>query len=247
MKKTDTDAVKKVLKRVFQIYNLPKEVLLDNGPPFNSKELKSWMESYGIKYENTTPLNPTENGLVERKMAGINKVAAIARLEKKSFEEALSDYVMAYNTWPHHTTKIPPAELMFGRAVRSFIPNLKTETRQKDDIEFRQRDMEIKMRRNQMEDKKRHAGDRDIEIGDKVLVRQQKSDKADTVYKNNFYEVTDIMGGRITMKDLDSGKLLERSIKHVKKYFDPTKTNMFEATQNTEVKTSDGITNFTFF
>lgn len=39
MKKTDTDAVKKVLKRVFQTYNLPKEILLDNGPPFNSKEL----------------------------------------------------------------------------------------------------------------------------------------------------------------------------------------------------------------
>lgn len=242
MKKTDTESVKKVLKRIFQIYNLPKEILLDNGPPFNSKELKSWVESYGIKYDNTTPLNPTENGLVERKMAGINKVAAIARLEKKSFDEALSEYVMAYNTWPHHSTKIPPAELMFGRAVRSFLPNMKTERRQRDDAEFRKRDMEIKMQRNQLEDKKRHAGERNIEIGDKVLVRQHKCDKADTIYKNRFYEVTDIVGGRITMRDLDNGKLLERSVKHVKKYFDPTETNLSEradCSQTSENK--DGI------
>lgn len=104
MKKTDTEAVKKVLKRIFQTYNIPKEVLLDNGPPFNSKELKIWVESYGIKYNNSTPLNPTENGLVERKMAGINKVAAIARLEKRSFDDMLSEYISAYNTWPHHST-----------------------------------------------------------------------------------------------------------------------------------------------
>lgn len=231
MKKTDTESVKKVLKRIFQIYNLPKEFLLDNGPPFNSRELKSWVESHGIKYKNTTPLNPTENGLVERKMAGINKVAAIARLEKKSFEEALSEYVMNYNTWPHHSTKIPPAELMFGRAVRGFLPNLKTETRQRSDTEFRKRDMEIKMRRNQIEDRKRHAGERTIEIGDKVLVHQQKYDKADTVYKNRFFEVIEIVGGRLTLRDISNGKLLERSIKHVKKYFDPNETRWSEKTQ----------------
>lgn len=229
MKKTDTESVKKVLKRIFQIFNFPKELLLDNGPPFNSKELKAWIQSYGMKYVNTTPLNPTENGLVERKMAGINKVAAIARLEKRSFEEILSDYVMAYNTWPHHSTKIPPAELMFGRAVRSFLPNMKAESRQRNDDKFRQQDMELKMRRNQVEDKKRHAGERNIEVGDKVLVKQQKHDKADTIYKNRFYQVLGILGGRVTLKDIENGKVFERSIKHVKKYFDPSRTNLFAA------------------
>lgn len=103
-------------------------------------------------------------------MAGINKVAAIARLEKRCFEDVLAEYVSAYNIWPHHSTKIPPAELMFGRVVRGFLPNVKTEIRQRQDTDFREKDMQLKMRRNQIEDQRRHAGLRNVEIGDTVLV-----------------------------------------------------------------------------
>lgn len=129
MEKTDTDAVKRALKKVFNTYYTPKTMKADNGPPFNSSELKVWLkEVWGIKLIRSTPLNPTENGLVERSMVGINKITAIAKLGKQNWKDALADYVAAYNSWPHHVTKIPPAELMFGRAVRSLLPNLRTDS-----------------------------------------------------------------------------------------------------------------------
>lgn len=241
MKKTDTEAVKRVLKRIFQTYHFPKELLLDNGPPFNSKELKTWIESYGIKYSNTTPLNPSENGLVERGMAGINKVATIARLEKRSFDESLLEYVTAYNSWPHHSTKIPPSQLMFGRAVRSFLPNSKTEFRQREDDDFRKQDMELKMRRNQHENMKRHAGVKDIRVGDTVLVKNQKGDKADTTYTNCFFEVIDISGGRVTVKDKATDKTFQRSIKHLKKYMDPKSIKILKELQYFEDKKDNSM------
>lgn len=81
MEKTDTAAVKRALTRIFFTYNLPKKMKADNGPPFGSEELKLWLkERWGIKLINTTPLNPTENGLVERSMQGLNKVASIVKV-----------------------------------------------------------------------------------------------------------------------------------------------------------------------
>lgn len=93
MEKTDTDATKKVLKRVFRMYGIPSKMKADNGPPFNSVKLEKWLlEQWGIVLVHKTPLNPTENGLVERSMQGINKIAAIAKLNKKSFQESLAEY-----------------------------------------------------------------------------------------------------------------------------------------------------------
>ncbi|XP_062558895.1 uncharacterized protein K02A2.6-like isoform X2 [Armigeres subalbatus] len=221
--KTDTEAVKRTLKKVFNTYYIPKTLKADNGPPFNSVELKSWLSTtWGVRLINSTPLNPTENGLVERSMQGINKITAIAKLGKVSWKEALADYVAAYNSWPHHVTKIAPAELMFGRTVRSVLPDLRTDQQQFFDAELRDRDQQAKFCRNSREDSSRRARSSEIDVGDTVLVTQQKRDKADTSYKNAFHKVIKIQGaGRATIEDSTSGKTYDRNIKHLKKYVEP--------------------------
>lgn len=240
MTKTDTEAVKHALTKVFQTYYVPKILKADNGPPFNSQELDHWLEKrWGIKLDHSTALNPTENGLVERNMQGINKISAIARLTKQSWKEALEDYVSAYNTWPHHVTKIPPAELMFGRSVRTILPNIKTDEVQELDEELRDRDQQAKFKRNTREDLKRRAQENDLQIGDTVLVAQQKRDKADTPYKNTLHKITQIEGaGRTTCQDTSSGKTITRNVKHLKKYYKPHEENKLvqEIAQETQEK-----------
>ncbi|XP_055608627.1 uncharacterized protein K02A2.6-like [Uranotaenia lowii] len=220
MEKTDISALKIVLKKIFNTYYIPKTLKADNGPPFNSTELENWLRNvWGVKLIHTTPLNPTENGLVERSMQGINKISAIANLRKQNWREALSDYVAAYNSWPHHVTKVPPAELMFGRAIRCLVPNCRTDTKQFDDDELRERDRMAKFVRNSREDARRHAGDPQIGIGDTVLVEQSKKDKTDTKYKNALHKVVKISGaGRTTIQDLTTNRELERNVKHLKKF-----------------------------
>nr|XP_029708348.1 uncharacterized protein LOC115254815 [Aedes albopictus] len=214
MDKTDTDAVKKALQRVFNTYYLPKTLKADNGPPFNnSTELKTWLQSvWGVKLIHSTPLNPSENGLVERSMQGINKISAIARLGKKNWKDALAEYVAAYNSWPYHVTKIPPAELMFGRTVRSLLPDIRTDSPPTMDEELRDRDQAAKFKRNAKEDVKRIASELNIRTGDIVLVSQPKRDKTDTQYRNAFHEVIEITGaGRATIKDLTTQKVSQHT------------------------------------
>lgn len=220
MDKTDTEALKRSLRKVFNTYYVPKTLKADNGPPFNSVELESWLKNiWGVRLIHSTPLNPTENGLVERSMQGINKITAIAKLGKLNWKEAISDYVAAYNSWPHHVTKIPPAELMFGRTVRSVLPNLRTDQHQSFDEELRDRDQRAKFNRNSREDIARRARNSEIEVGDTVLVSQQKRDKADTPYKNAFHKVINIQGaGRATVLDTTTAKTYDRNVKFLKKY-----------------------------
>jgi len=246
IERTDGEAVKAVLKKVFNTYYVPKTIKADNGPPFNSVELQTWLqEVWGVKLIHCTPLNPTENGLVERNMQGINKIAAIAKIRKLNWKEALADYVAAYNSWPHHVTKIPPAELMFGRAVRGLLPNMKLNSRQALDDELRDRDRTAKFERNAREDERRRAKNTSIKVGDKVLVMQQKRDKADTAYKNKFYKVTKMEGiGRATIRDMENSKEYQRSVKHLKKFVDRSDDQESEIgieEENTSLEVPEGM------
>lgn len=231
MEKTDTAAVKKVLKRMFRTYGIPNKIKLDNGPPFNSEELKDWLwKEWGVSITHTTPLNPTENGLVERSMQGINKIASITKLNKGSFQESLAEYVASYNSWPHSVTKIPPAELMFGRPVRTLLPNHKLSYPSQDDEELRDLDTLAKFSRNKAEDKRRNAGPTDIKIGDTVLMMQTKRDKADSTYKDVLHRVVNIVGeGRTTIMDLESGRCYERNIKQLKKFYERDATGQVDS------------------
>ncbi|XP_055590931.1 uncharacterized protein LOC129743011 [Uranotaenia lowii] len=106
MDKTDTEAVKRALKRIFNTYSIPKTMKADNGLPFNSAELQKWLkDEWDVKLIHSTPLNPTENGLVERSMQGINQITAIAKLEShllslcldEQFEESYQITVQTTN------------------------------------------------------------------------------------------------------------------------------------------------------
>lgn len=220
MNKTDVAAVQKALQKTFQTYYYPKTIRADNGPPFQSPILEEWLAKLGVKLIHSTPLNPTENGQVERHMQGINKISAIARLEKRNWNEVLAEYVAAYNVWPHSSTKQSPADLMFGRAVRHSIPNPQIDEKCYQDDEMRDHDQITKFKRNRLMNEKRHAVDAiELKIGDIVLMKQQKKDKVDTPFKNTYFEVMDIEGeGRVKIKELESDKIFWRCSKQLKKF-----------------------------
>lgn len=55
------------------------------------------------------------------------------------------------------------------------------------------------------------------------MVQQEKVLKTDTAYKNVFNRIIDITGqGRVTLMDMESGKIFERNVKQLKKYKEPS-------------------------
>lgn len=71
MNSTDFGAVKRALVLIFDMFGDPKVLVADNGPPFNGKPFKEFIEGRGIKYISTPPWHPQSNGLAERHVGKI--------------------------------------------------------------------------------------------------------------------------------------------------------------------------------
>ncbi len=60
--KTDTKAVTKVLLQLFAYYGIPKAILSDNDPQFNSSEFDEIGQSNLIKITKTSPNHAQSKG-----------------------------------------------------------------------------------------------------------------------------------------------------------------------------------------
>lgn len=158
--------------------------------------------------------------MVERKMRGITKAAMIAKLQKRPWKDALEEYVRLYNVWPHAMTGISPAEIMFGRSVRGTLPVRAGFMNAFDDESLRDKDAEQKSKRNEREDEKRLATEEiRFQTGDKVCIKQERKGKLEPIYKDLIYEIVEVgKGGNITMKDPETGKLICRNVKMLRRY-----------------------------
>ena len=120
------------------------------------------------------------NGEVERQNASIMKRVRIAQAAGLYWKKELRPYVAKYRGLPHSTTGKSPAELNYNRKFRGQLPDFTLEYR--DDLDVRDKDAELKGL------SKMHAGERrgarytDVDMGDEVLVRQDKVHKLLTTF-----------------------------------------------------------------
>ena len=241
MKKTNTEALKGVLERIFGIYGHPKTIKSDNGPPFNSAELREWLKNQNVKLIHTTPWMPTENGMVERQNQGIKKALECAEIEKVAWEDALRCYTSAYNSWAHDATLSPPAELFFGRPLQGWLPDpLATKRTEKEDGEIRDNDRIKKYMRNIYQDKRRCAKASDVGVGDTVLIWNTRLKNGKGGFETTKYVITQREGSRLTVRDQKTGSEWIRSTKHaIKVAGDEPENNLdFEKNDNQNQSTN---------
>ncbi|XP_026530731.1 uncharacterized protein K02A2.6-like, partial [Notechis scutatus] len=65
MKTTTTDAVTKVLNKLFATHGLPDVIVSDNGPQFTSLEFERFLAERGIRHALTATAHPAANGRAE--------------------------------------------------------------------------------------------------------------------------------------------------------------------------------------
>ena len=180
MTSTTAPAVIKRLDRIFATHGLPKEIFTDNGPPFTSREIKQFMKDRGITLRHVTPLWPQANGEAEAFMKPLAKAVKAAKLEGKNWTEELYDFLLTYRTTPHSTTGIAPTQLLYNREVRTNIPSLvKQEKVDYKDLHKQARaNVEKKQTKAQeYTDAKRKARNKELSVGTKVLVKQERKNK----------------------------------------------------------------------
>ena len=111
-----------------------------------------------------------------------------------------------------------PSQLLFGKQVSSKIPELQES--HATDFQVRDRDNEMKQKTKDYADLKRNAQESVIEVGDRVLIQQQKHDKLTARFEADPYRTVDRSGNQITVES-PAGVRYKRNISHTKKYQEP--------------------------
>ena len=66
MRSTTAEATIEVLRALFSRYELPLELVSDNGPQFKTREFQTFLKMNCTKHTLCPPYHPSTNGLAER-------------------------------------------------------------------------------------------------------------------------------------------------------------------------------------
>ena len=97
--------------------------MTDNGPCFISEEFHEYMTRNGIHHIRSSPYHPASNGLAERAVLVFKE--GCKKMKEGTISDKIARFLFSYRNLPHSTTGVSPAELMFGRQLRSQLDLLK--------------------------------------------------------------------------------------------------------------------------
>ena len=237
MKSTTTENVIESLDEIFSRHGLPLTLSSDNGPQFASEMFRQYLSDHGIKHRRVTPLWPQANGEIERQNRSLLKRMRIAQAEGKDWKKEVRTYLTAYRATPHTTTGVSPAELLFGRKMRTKLPDIQEAERAE---EFKDRDAEMKMKAKLYADERRHAEDAHLNPGDKVLIKQNRENKLTTTFAKQPYQVISKEGNSVVVES-PQGVQYQRNVTHVKKYL--TTSEHPQGEEDKEVATEETWSN----
>lgn len=220
MKSTTTSVIIDRLDDMFARHGVPLKIKSDNGPQFVSDAYRCYLQENGIEQLHSTPLWPQANGEVERQNRTILKAIRTAHATGGNWRRELNKFLLAYRVTPHTTTGVAPAELMFGRALRTKLPEMSDPERTLVDKHVRRHDSVLKMKGKRYADRQRRASPRDIEIGGKVLLKQTRQNKLTTNFESEPYDVIGRNGSEVVIER--DGAVYKRNASHLKNYLQDT-------------------------
>jgi transposase InsO family protein len=113
---TRREVIEFIIEHITHRFDIPQTLTTDQGTSFISKEVREFVNSYGINFLNSSPYYAQANGQVE----SISKI--LVKLIKKKIEdnprrwhEVLSEALWGHHIFRHGATKVTPYELVYGQ------------------------------------------------------------------------------------------------------------------------------------
>ena len=157
-----------LLRHIFSQLGLPEQIISDNGPTFTSTEFKDFLQKNGVKHVTSAPYHPASNGLAERAVQILKK--GLKKCKEGTIQTQIDRLLFNYRITPQTTTGVSPAELMFGRRLRSVFDLMKPDLHNRVEKE--------QERQKLAHDKK--AVNRDFNVGDEVYAKNFRPGDTET-------------------------------------------------------------------
>ena len=148
------------MQHSYSRFGLPVSVVSDNGPCFTSQEFRDFCANSGVRHITTAVYKPSTNGLAEKMVQTLKKAL---RTSKSAIQDTLDRFLFNYRLTPHSTTGVSPAELMFGRRLRSRL-----------DLLWPADSVASRVSRKQLSQRRSHSGSSrsvDLSPGSPVMIR----------------------------------------------------------------------------
>jgi len=162
----------------------------DNGPPFDSTELRRFAKNEGFILKHVTPIWPRANGEVERFNKTMKAAVQKGIMEGNTIQEAAQVFLRSYRATPHATTEVSPFEAMYNRKMSVGLP-MQTKPSQAINRELVESKQKVMIERS-------GGKDHQLNEGDTVLVKQKKINKFTPRYDPAPYTVRDVKGSMVT-------------------------------------------------
>lgn len=106
------------LKQIFSEQGIPSKLFTDNGPCYSSREFAAFSDEYCFDHTTSSPLYPQSNGFAERCVQTAKNI--LKRCDKAKVDPWLA--FLLYHATPVSSGMPSPAELLYGRRVRTTLP-----------------------------------------------------------------------------------------------------------------------------
>jgi transposase InsO family protein len=115
----EASTVSEALVTNFCRFGIPRELHIEQGHNFESRQLQEILQRLAVRKTHTAPLRAQSDGMVERYFKTVEEhLRKVVASQKRDWDERLPLLLLAYRAPTHDTTGLIPALLVFGRERR---------------------------------------------------------------------------------------------------------------------------------
>ena len=191
MRSKTATALQTKLKELFTRHGIPEIVFSDNGPPFESREYKEFASKWKFAIQTSSPKYPMSNGKAE---SGV-KIAKKIVIKNEDWHVGL----MEYNATPIPDIGLSPAQMMYGRNIRTKLPSTSEALTNVPNVDVKGKLKIRKTKQKELFDRNVRREMKPLKVGDDVWIKPDekkkwKKGKVTKCLKFRSYEVEDQEG-----------------------------------------------------